>query len=75
MDRDEFLKGCGVVGVVLILAILLAFICAIPTMLLWNWLMPELFGLKTIGLLQAWGLNVLSGIWFKPTINTTKKNE
>jgi hypothetical protein len=34
-------------------------------MLLWNWLMPDIFGLKTITYFQAWGLLALSFILFK----------
>jgi hypothetical protein len=34
-------------------------------MLLWNWLMPEIFGLGTIGYFQAWGLILLSHLLFK----------
>jgi len=33
---------------------------------LWNWLMPTLFGLKTITIYQALGINILSSILFKP---------
>lgn len=35
------------------------------TMWLWNWLMPEIFGLKAITYWQAWGLILLSAIFFK----------
>lgn len=31
-------------------------------MILWNWLMPDLFGLKTVSFWQAWGLLLLSCI-------------
>ncbi len=34
-------------------------------MLLWNWLMPELFGLKSLSYWQAWGLLILCSILFK----------
>ena len=34
-------------------------------MLLWNWLMPDIFGLKTLTYWQAWGLLVLTSILFK----------
>jgi hypothetical protein len=34
-------------------------------MLLWNWLMPDIFGLKAITYWQAWGLMILSWILFK----------
>lgn len=59
--------------------ILMGLLWAIPTMLLWDWLMPELFGLSTITIWQAWGLNILAGIFFKNqksnngTNKTTKK--
>lgn len=34
-------------------------------MLLWNWLMPEIFGLGRVTYWQAWGLMILSCILFK----------
>jgi hypothetical protein len=34
-------------------------------MLLWNWLMPEIFDLPTVNYWQAWGLLILSSILFK----------
>ena len=42
-------------------------ILSIPLMLLWNWLMPYLFGLPTISILQAVGLGALSHILFGNT--------
>ena len=47
-----------------ILAILLVPLFGFVMMLLWNWLMPTLFGLPKIGFWQAWGLFVLSKILF-----------
>lgn len=37
---------------------------ALPVMLLWNWLMPEIFGLMTINFFQALGLAILSCLLF-----------
>jgi hypothetical protein len=34
-------------------------------MLLWNWLIPEIFGLPSVSYWQAWGLLVLCWILFK----------
>lgn len=34
---------------------------------LWNWLMPVIFNLPTIGFWQAWGLMLLCSILFKST--------
>jgi hypothetical protein len=44
----------------------LAFIAlmGLVTMLLWNWLMPDIFGLKTLNYWQAWGVMILSWILF-----------
>jgi len=48
-----------------ILGIGLLFLFGWVVMLLWNWLMPDIFGLKRLGYWQAWGLLVLSHILFK----------
>jgi hypothetical protein len=58
-----------VVGALCLMAILMG----LPLQLLWNWLMPRIFGLPTIGFWEAVGLNVMSGILFKNT-TSTKKN-
>ena len=50
----------------LVAVIILALLMALPLMWLWNGLMPEIFGLTTIGFEQALGLSVLSSILFKP---------
>lgn len=50
----------------LIVLAVLAIIILSPafTMWLWNWLMPEIFGLITIGYWQALGLMCLSSLLF-----------
>jgi hypothetical protein len=55
---------------IIVVAVLLL---SVPTMLLWDWLMPELFGLKEITIWQAMGINMLSIILFK-TSNTNVKS-
>lgn len=52
-----FLMGIGFIG--------LFFLFGWVVMLLWNWLMPEIFDLKQITYWQAWGLLLLSSILFK----------
>ncbi len=51
--------GFGILGIGLLA--LLGWI----VMLLWNWLMPELFGLRRLDYWKAWGLLVLCTILFK----------
>lgn len=53
-----------VLGSIAFIAIL-ALLFSLPTMWLWNWLMPSLFGITKITWLQALGVNFLSGILFK----------
>mgnify|MGYP001468242558 CR=1 FL=1 len=44
--------------------ILFALLLSIPLCLLWNWLMPMIFGLPTITIPQAFGLWLLSNMFF-----------
>jgi hypothetical protein len=44
-----------------------------PLMILWDWLMPTLFGLPEITFWQACGLQLLATILFKSTSITNKK--
>jgi hypothetical protein len=48
-----------------ILAIGFFLLCGFVFMLLWNALMPELFGLGTISYWQGWGVLILSHILFR----------
>ena len=61
--RNSFETFAALIGLVAIVIVLLGY----PLMLLWNWLMPIIFGLPEITFWQAIGLNFLSTILFKPT--------
>jgi len=58
-----------------LLALIVTFVLILgyPMMWLWNWLMPELFGLPQITFLQAIGLNVLTSIIFRPNVTIKKQ--
>lgn len=63
----------------LAIAVLFAFIFGLFVKLLWNWLMPDIFGIKQITYWQAWGLVLLShllikGNWF-PENDKDKTNQ
>jgi hypothetical protein len=49
----------------IILAVVMAFLFGYFVMLLWNWLMPVIFGLTKITYWQAWGLLLLTHLLFK----------
>ncbi len=63
-DLQLPLKISVVIGGIMV-GLCLAFLFGLFVMLLWNWLMPEIFGLKRIGYWQAWGLVLLCHILFK----------
>ena len=60
-----FLKLAGMVIGGVLVAACMGFILGFFVMLLWNWLMPDIFGLTTITFWQAWGLVILTHIFFK----------
>ncbi len=67
-------KAFTVVGMALggvVIAAAMALILGFAVMWLWNWLMPDIFGLTKITFWQAWGLVVLSHILFKSFPHTT----
>jgi hypothetical protein len=49
----------------IIIAGVIAFFFGFVVVWLWNWLMPDIFGLTKITFWQAWGLVVLTHILFK----------
>jgi hypothetical protein len=56
----------------LIILFVMAALVSLPVMLLWDWLMPTIFGLKEITWFQAWGLLFLCGLLFKSDITVKK---
>lgn len=58
------LKITGAVIGGLVLMVLFAFVFGYAVMWLWNALIPEIFGLKTISYLQAIGLIILTKLLF-----------
>jgi high-affinity Fe2+/Pb2+ permease len=58
------LKWTGLIIGGIALAVLLAFIFGYFVMLLWNWLMPALFGLPEIDYWMAFGIIILAKLLF-----------
>lgn len=65
-EQAEAEKAANIATGAAALGFLVGSIC-LPAvlMLLWNWLMPGLFGLATIGYFKAFGLLLLAKILFK----------
>jgi hypothetical protein len=60
------MRSHRVIRVLMFLPLVVLFVAVfgLVVMALWNWLMPALFGLKTIGYWQALGLFILAKILF-----------
>lgn len=61
-------KILAIVGLIVLIGLLLA----LPVMLLWNWLMPMIFGLIKLTFWQALGLTWLSACLFKSSSSSNK---
>jgi len=60
----------SVIGIALIIGLLMGF----PTMWCWNYLMPELFGLKEINFWQALVMQGLCSALFKSSSSSKSKD-
>lgn len=54
------------------LIVFMSFLLSLPVMLLWDAVIPKIFGLPEITWLQAWGLSLLCGLLFKSHVTTNK---
>ena len=62
--RRPFLRVSMIIGGV-VLAAALALLFGLLVMVLWNWIMPEVFGLPPLTYWQSWGIVLLAHILFK----------
>ncbi len=70
MIAKYFMVVCGIIGLVFILSVLLAW----PTMYLWNWLMTSIFHLREITFWEALGLCLLCNILIKGSSSSSSKS-
>lgn len=66
-EPNRFLRFLRIIGMVILglaFAAVFALIFGLVVKLLWNWLMPALFGLGKIGYWQAFGIVILAKILF-----------
>jgi hypothetical protein len=68
---SKFIESFFTVIFVIIIAFLISLLFAWPFMLLWNWLMPMIFGLTTLTFWQAFGLMMLCELMFKSSSSTS----
>jgi len=69
---EKIILGLVFVAGFLAVSFIVSLAMAFPVMLLWNWLMPVIFGLTSIGYWQAFGLMILSTLLFKSSVSSSK---
>ena len=55
----------GALLIAAVMILLSALLYALPVWLIWNFLMPKIFGLPSLTIIDAFLLNVLAGILFR----------
>ena len=71
---ETIIKALAVIFAAVVLGFIVAVITAYPAMLLWNWLMPELFNFKTMGFWQMLGFIVLLRILIPTSTSSSSKD-
>lgn len=66
----------SLVAIVFVAVLSVAFtaLFALPVEWLWNYVVPALFGLKSITFMQAWALNLLCSFLFKSSNTSTSSS-
>ena len=65
----------GLVFTALIVFFSVGLLLSIPLCLLWNWLMPYIFGLPKLNILQTFGLSVLISLLSPRKVSLGKANK
>ncbi len=75
-EFESVLTFTAVSIIAIIMMILWSLVLAWPVQLLWNWLVPGIFGLGKVTFFQAFGLKVLFGfVLGKVNIEDKRKRE
>src|SRR6056297_2526374 len=64
-----------IIALVIVIIPAMVFLVSLIFRLLWNWLMPEIFGLPEITILQSIGLLILGRFLFGSFINSKHENK
>ena len=71
---ETVVKIIGLLIAAVAVIVFFGLLFSLPVMWLWNAaLVPAIPGLVQIGWLQAWGILILCGLLFKPSVSTNKE--
>ena len=72
---EEIITLISTLVTILLVAVAIGFILALPIKWCWNYTIPGLFGLNAITWGQAWCLNFLTSCFFQSTQTYAKKED
>jgi len=70
---DIISPSLGIMFIGVVVFFIIGIFLSIPLCLLWNWLMPTIFNLPTVNVLQAFGLSVLVALLSPRKIDLNNK--
>jgi len=70
--KNNFVENLSLFCGAILFTVIVCVVIALPTMWLWNWLMPTIFGLIKINFWQALGINLISALLIKGGAKTYK---
>lgn len=74
MNNETFDTAIIALFLMLVIVFITSLVFAWPVMILWNWLMPALFGITKLTFWQSWGLMFLTGLLFdRSSISSSSK--
>ena len=62
----------GIITSFVVLLVAMVLIISVPFWLIWNWMMPEVFGLPPLTWVQTLGFLFLCGALFKSNVSSSK---
>tara|TARA_Y100000996_G_C22267363_1_gene538518 strand:- start:163 stop:480 length:318 start_codon:yes stop_codon:yes gene_type:complete len=65
----------GILLISIVMFFIVGMVLSIPLCLLWNWLMPHIFGLPTLTLIETFGLSILISLLSPRKIDLGKKEK
>lgn len=64
-NKDFTMFKLVLIPLVILSSIIISAVLSLPVMLLWDAVVTQVFGMKEITWMQAWGLSLLCGLLFK----------
>lgn len=69
-NKDFTMFKLALIPLTIIASVVISAVLSLPVMWLWDAVVTQVFGMKEITWMQAWGLTLLCGLLFKSNVET-----